>query len=173
MIQPHWKRLSAVHAQEDGTIGAIWLAYDPEGDYIHVYDSCLFKREVFPVIAEGLSARGRWIPVAWRDADSDLSNALKERGCSMLRKPSVDTDTIAEVLSRDMWSRMRTGRLTVDKRLGDWKAEFTSFERDKNQIPRNGFPLMSATRHAIEKLRYAKRNQTRKTQKNFTRLAIV
>lgn len=171
MIQPHWKRLASVHAQEDGTIGAIWLAHDSDSDYIHVYDSCLFKREVFAVIAEGLNARGRWIPVAWNEKDKDLAEALK--GCTMIRKPAVDSDTIAEVISRDMWSRMRTGRLTVDKRLGDWKAEFTSFERDKNQIPRSGFPLMSATRHAIERLRYARRNQTRKTQKNFTRLAIV
>lgn len=173
MIEPHWKRIAGLHAGDDGTIGVVWLAHDPDGDYIRVYDSCVFKREVLAVIAEGLNARGRWIPIAWRKDDKDTSDSLLNKGCRMTYEPAQDTDTIAEVVSRDIWERMRTGRMTVDKRLGDFREEFKAFELDKNKIPRDGFPLMSATRHAIERLDYAKRRETKTHQKNFVRMAIV
>ena len=174
MIEPHWKRICGIHTQEDGSTGAVWLAYDKTGDFIQVYDSCVFKLEVLAVIAEGLNARGRWIPVAWRSADKDMADSLLERGCRMLHDPSADTDTEAEMLSRDIWGRMRTGRLKVDSRLGDWKAEFEAFDREQNKIPRKKYPLMSATRHAIDSLKYAKRLQSqRRQQTNHPRLAIV
>lgn len=176
MIEPTWKRICGIHTQEDGTTGAVWLAYnDRDGsDFIQVYDSCVFKLEVMAVIAEGLNARGRWIPVSWRTSDKEMSDNLLERGCRMTVDSSADSDTVAEMLSRDIWERMRTGRLKVDKRLGDWKAEFESFDREKNKVNRKKYPLMSATRHAIANLSYAKRLQSaRKQQINHPRLAIV
>lgn len=174
MIEPHWKRICGIHTQDDGTTGAVWLAYDRDGDFIQVYDSCIFKLEVLAVIAEGLNARGRWIPVSWRSQDKDLADNLLDRGVRMTVEAASDSDSSAEMLSRDIWERMRTGRLKVDKRLGDWKAEFESFDREKNKINRSKYPLMSATRHAIANISYAKRLQSaRKQQTNHPRLAIV
>lgn len=174
MIEPHWKRICGIHTQEDGSTGAVWLAYDRDGDFIQVYDSCVFKLEVMAVIAEGLNARGRWIPVSWTNADKEMSETLRGMGVRMTREDASDSDKSAEMLTRDIWSRMRTGRLKIDKRLGDWKAEYDSFDREKNKIPRTKYPLMSATRHALANLSYAKRLQSaRKQQINHPRLAIV
>lgn len=170
MIEPHWKRIAGIDSQEDGTIGAVWLAHDTTSDYLHIYDSCVFKREVWAVIAEGMNARGRMIPIAWKKKDKDMSDTLKEKGCRVIFEPTKDTDE--EVLSREIWERMRTGRLTVDKRLGDWRGEFQTFRRDKNKIP-EGFPLMAATRHAIAMLRYAKRLDRAKNKIKHRRQAAI
>jgi len=74
MIDNTWKRLAAFHVQDEGKIGAIWLAMDPTLDQMHLYDACVFEREVLAVIAEGFNCRGRWIPVAFREKDKDTAN---------------------------------------------------------------------------------------------------
>lgn len=172
MIKPHWKRISGVHSLTNGTIGAVWLAWDGDTDLIHVYDACLFKREVLAVIAEGINARGRWIPVAWQS--KEVSDKLYERGCNMMADASDETDAIAEMVSRDIWERMRSGRFKVDKRLKEWLDEYQTFKRDGAKVPRDSHPLMGATRHAMAELRSAKAEQSSKpNQKNYRRVAIV
>src|SRR3546814_4945820 len=116
-----------------------------------MYDCCVFRREVLAVIAEGLNARGRWIPVAWESALKDMADKLLDRGCNVLPEPVKDTDALAEVTSRDIEERMRSGRFKVDKRLAEWLDEFRAFSRRDAKVPRTGYPLMSATRHAVDR----------------------
>ena len=81
MIEDHWQRIAGIHKKPNGEIAAVWLARDPDTDVVRVYDACLFKKEVLAVIAEGLNARGRWVPISWKD--KELAAALDERGCNM------------------------------------------------------------------------------------------
>ena len=134
MIAPEWRRICGLHCLDDGTVAAAWIAHDKDTDLVHLYDACVFKREVLAVIAEGLNARGRWIPVAW--AEKDMAEKLLDRGCNMLPDPVVDTDTVAEVVSRDIWERMRSGRFKVDRRLKEWLDEFKAFDRQEGKVPR-------------------------------------
>jgi len=172
MIDPLWKRIAGISCQEDGTIGAVWIAHNKDTDSIHLYDACIFRREVLAVISEGLNCRGRWIPIAWTDKDKDMSDKLLEKGCNMLYDPYKDNQTVSEVISRDIWERMRTGRFKVDKRLSEWLEEYKTYYRDESKVPK-GFPLMSATRHAVSQLEYAKRQTPARKQIMFPKVAII
>lgn len=169
-MKPDWKRIAGLHYANNDIVAAVWLAHDPQTDVLHVYDSCVFKREVMAVIAEGMNARGRWIPIAW--TDKGLKEALYKRGCKFAYEPA--DDSIAELVSREIDERIRTGRFKVDKRLKDWQEEYKTFRRADNEIPEDSHPLMAATRHAISSMRAAKAQQPatgRKTKKRT--VAIV
>lgn len=174
MIEPSWRRIAGIHCQKDGEIGVVWLAHDKETDVIHVYDCCVFRREVLAVIVEGLNARARWIPIAWEAAGKDMADKLLDRGCNMICEATKDSETMAEVTSRDIWERMRTGRFKVSKRLGEWADEFESFSRRDAKIPRDSYLLMAATRHAVAMMEYAKRQSVkRRKDTNFPKVAIT
>lgn len=172
MILPHWKRISGLRVQPDGDIACVWLAHDKDADTIHVYDACLFRREVLAVIAEALNARGRWIPVAWND--KAISDTLLDKGCNMLPEAAQDSQQMAEAISRDVWERMRTGRWKVNKRLSEYIEELGTYNRDGQAVPIGTHPLMSATRHAVEQLDYARRLAPKGSKKPaYPKLAII
>lgn len=154
----------------NGNVSGVWIAHDPDNDTVHLYDACNFKKEVLAVIAEGVNARGRWIPIGC--TDSELSDQLLDRGCSTAPEKYDDSDSMAELISRDIWERMRSGRFKVEKRLKEWLDEFKTFNRESAKIPRDSHPLMAATRCAMAQLPYA-RAQTKTFEKNFVRRAIV
>jgi len=172
-MNPEWKRIAGIHVQEEGQIGSVWMAHDKSTDTIHLYDACIFRQEVLAVIGEGLNARGRWIPIAWQEKAKDMADKLLERGCNMLPDPSKDTESVAEVTSREIWERMRTGRFKVDKRLAEWLDEYKTFYREESKVPQGSHPLMSATRHAISQIDYAKRQGMRRKTLNHPRVTIL
>lgn len=155
MIEPTWKRISGFHLEEDGTLGAVWIAHDDVASVVHLYDAALFTREVPAVICEGIAARGRHFPMAWRKKDAAMAEKLEEAGVYTLADPCTDDVAMAEVISRDIWQRLRTGQFRVERRVGEWLEEYRKFYREGQAIPKAGFPLMAATRHAIEMLPYA------------------
>lgn len=174
MVEPTWRRIAGIHVQEDGDIGVVWLALDPLADVTHLYDAALFKREVLAVIGEGISARGRWIPLAWHKDANEFADKLLDRGINCLPEPCADNQSVAEVISREIWQRMRTSRFRVDQRVGEWLDEFRTFYRDGSKIPTDSHPLMAATRHAIEMLQYAKpQSSPGSNRPNAPKLAIV
>jgi hypothetical protein len=173
MLKPEWRRIAGIQPQDDGTIGAAWLAHDRETDTVHVYDACLFRREVLAVVMEGLNARGRWIPIAWPKAAKTLSDQLLERGCNMLYEPVDDSQAMAETANLEVWERMRSHRLKAEQRLGEWREEFRTYQRQDGKVPLDTHPLMAATRHAAMNLDYGRRQSTaRSNQRNYPRLAI-
>lgn len=171
-IAPEWKRIAGMHMDKEGVIGAVWLAYDQSQDKVYVYDACIFRNEIPLVIAEGLNARGRWIPIAWPEKSKDFSKELLDRGCNMLHDPVKDSEALAEVNSRQLEERLRTKRLQAEKRLANWSDEYKSFYRSDSKVPIDGHPLMSATRHAISQLNYSKRQAPAKKTINYPRLSI-
>ena len=174
MIQSDWRRIAGIEVGDDGTIACVWTAHDKKTDIIHMYDACIFRREVPVVIAEGLNARGRWIPISWEAKAKDFADKLLDRGCNMLPEPNKDSDTMAEVVSRDIWERMRTGRFKVDKRLKEWLDEFDTFHRKDSKVPKGTHPMMAATRHAMAMLDYARRQSPKKRKQPITaRIAII
>ena len=66
--------------------------------------------------------------------------------------------------SREILTRFRAQTLRYERRVGEWAKEFKAMNRDAKTsgsetrwvVPAKGFPLMAATRHAIEMLLYAK-----------------
>lgn len=173
MIDSNWKRIAGVHVQGEGEIAAVWMAHETDADRLHLYDCCIFRREVLAVIAEGINCRGRWIPIAWHEEAKDIADKLLDRGCNMLPEPCKDTEAMAEVVSREIWERMRTDRFKVDKRLAEWLDEYRSFYREDSQVPRTSHPMMSATRHAVSQLEFARRQAKRSEKRVYPKMAIV
>ena len=155
MIEPGWRRIAGFHLEEDGTLGAVWLAHDTDASVVHLYDAALFTREVPAIIYEGIAARGRHFPMAWRKKDAAMAEKMDEAGIYTLADPCDDDPAMAEVISRDIWQRLRTSQFRVERRVGEWLEEYRKFYREGQAIPKAGFPLMAATRHAIEMLPYA------------------
>jgi hypothetical protein len=154
-VSPAWQRICGIHQMENGEIAAVWLARDPNTDIVHVYDSCMFRGDDRNpiIVAEGLNARGRWIPIAHDSAE--LADNLLNRGCNMEKDACKDTKADIEVISNEIDARMRTGRFKVEKRLGDWIDERKTFFREDAKVPTGSYPLMTATRHAMSKLEFA------------------
>ena len=174
MISASWRRIGAFHLEPDGTLGAVWLAHDTATSVVHCYDAALFSREVEAVIMTGLAARGRHYPMAWRKKDKAMADKLEEAGINILPDPSQDDPAMAEVISREIWQRLRTSQFRVDRSVGEWLEEYRTYFRDESKVPDKGFPLMAATRHAIEMLPYAEAEHNAvKTMKNHPELAIV
>ena len=172
MIDPSLKRIAGMHVCEDGSIAIVWLAHDSIVDEITLYDSCVFKREIPLVIAEGINARGRMIPIAW--THKQMADDLLNRGCKMLPDPAEDSDAMSEITWRDIWERMRTKRFKVVRRLKDWEDEARTFNREKNKIPKDSHPLMAATRIAVSQIKMAKRiNTVKKASKPERRVAVI
>ena len=93
MIEEHWKRVAGIHTLDNASLSVVWLALDTDNDVIHMFDACNFKREVLPVIAEGINARGRKTPIAW--VDESFKEMLLERGCNMLPETADDSEQMA------------------------------------------------------------------------------
>lgn len=173
-MSAEWRRIAGLHVDEEGLVAAVWLGLDKTSDVVTMYDCCKFNREVPAVIAEGLNARGRWIPIAWEEDAEDFIQTMLNRGCNTLPEAVDETPTLAEMTSREIWERMRTGRFKVDKRLAEWLQEFEVFGKDAGKIPVGAFPLMAATRHAMSQLTYARRLQSSKSKPTqAARIAIV
>ena len=174
MIDPLWRRMAGLHVDEDGTVGVVWLAHDRDADTVHVYDAAVFNLEVRAVIAEGIGARGRHYPLAWRKKDRAFADDLLDAGINVIPEPCEDSPAMAEVVSREIWQKLRTGQFRVERRVGDWLKEYQRYDRNESHVPTAGFPLMSATRHAIEMLPYAKAELIPGSKKpNYPKLALV
>lgn len=174
-IKADWRRIAGLHVQENGTEAVVWVAHDKETDTVHVYDCAMFGREVLAVVAEGIAARGRWVPVAWHKEAKEIASKLLDRHVPMLPEPVDSSQQAIEAASLEIWERMRSARFKVDKRLGSWLEEFRTYYRQDSKVPKDSHPLMAATRHAISMLDYAKRQAPPRPQqmKNFAKVAIA
>lgn len=174
MIQPYWRRIAGFHMEDSGQLGVVWLAHDLTASVIHCYDAALFNTEVMAVVTEGIAARGRRIPIAWRKKDKAMANKLLSAKLPVLPDPSEDSQAMAEVVSREIWQRLLTSQFKVEVSVGAWLKEYKKFYRDGEQIPQEGFPLMAATRHAIQMLPFARsESDVHRNQPNAPKVAIV
>jgi hypothetical protein len=165
-----WKHLGAIHPKKDGTIAAVWVALDEMADVAHLYDATIFERELLIVVAEGIKARGKWVPVVC--LDEEISDALYERGCNML-ETEKETEVMAELSTLEVLERIRTGRFKAKSHLTNWIEEFKTYNREDSRVPRDTHPLMSATRIALAHLDDAKAKSSGVKRNNFKEVAIV
>lgn len=156
MTQIDGKRIAGIHVEDSGTVGVVWLQLDPVSKAIQCYDCALFETEVFAVIASGIGQRGRNIPLAWRKQDKPFADKLFETGIDVLPDPCEDTPAMAEVGSREVWGLLRAKRFGFTHDFPEMRKEYEAFNRSDAKVPMEGFPLMAATRHAMDKLDWAK-----------------
>lgn len=173
MIEDDWKRIAGLHVTEAGDIAVVWMAFDKDADTIHLYDSAIFRRLPPAVISEGITARGRWIPIAWEQKAKPTSDMLTERGCNMI-EPLKEDDASAEIRSNEIRERMLTKRFKVARTLAEWSDEYKTFFRTETTVPRDSHPLMAATRFAVAQLSWARRLRAKgKKLTNHPRIAMI
>jgi len=170
-----WRRICGLHVTEVGDVGCVWLSYDKDTDYIRLTDSAFFRDQPFPVICEGINARGRDIPIAWSKPAKSLIDTLAERGANIIPEPVVEDPAFAAAITNELVSRMLSQTFRVSERAAEWRDEYKTFFYDDNaKVPVDSHPLMAATRYAIAKLSWAKATRLRRrNQVNFPRVAIV
>lgn len=151
-----WWRICGLHVEEDGTVGVVWLGHDRTTSVIHCYDCALLKSEPLAMISSCIGSRGRKIPLAWRKQDEPFAKKLELDGIDVLPDPCHDNQSWAEVITREIWQKLRTSQFVLEENFGELRNEYELFNWNDSQVPMQGFPLMAATRHAIEKLDWAR-----------------
>lgn len=163
--EPSWRHIVGVHVEKHSEFAAVWLGHEVRKgtDRVTVYDSVIYPHGThFAVIADDLKRRGAWKPIAWRMDDEEYVEALRERGCSVLPFYGSDmaydeTPAVCAASALQMDERLTTGGMAVWDVNTTWLREYESFGQRDGLIPQEGFPLMSATRHAFHYLRRAKK----------------
>ena len=172
-IDSNWKRIAGMHITEAGDIAVVWMAYDKLTDTIHIYNSELFRHQPWPVVGDGITCVGRWIPIAWCEKQKLTAEQLRLRGCNLI-DPLKEDETLAEVNQREVHTRYLTGRLKVGRNLANWHDEFKTYYRDKTKVPIDSHPLMAATRYAVAQLSWAKAQKlSTRQQRNYPQAAII
>lgn len=163
--EPTWKHIVGIHVEKHSEFAAVWLGHEfrKGTDIVTVYDSVLYPHGThFAVIADDLKRRGAWKPIAWRKDDGDYIKALKERGCAPLAFFGSETvyddgPDVCAANALQIDERLHTGTFVVWDVNTRWLREYESFGQSDGQVPQEGFPLMSATRHAFHYLKRARK----------------
>lgn len=164
--EPYLRHIVGVHVENHNDFAAVWLSHDTYGkgtDLVTVYNSVVYPRGThFAVIADDIKRQGVWKPIAWRINDEEYIEALHDRGCSTLsfsKKESAyqETQAVCAANALKIDERLTTGGFVVLDNNGAWLREYESFGPKDGLIPQEGFPLMSATRHAFHYLKRARK----------------
>lgn len=176
MTEDSWKRIAGFRVEEDGTIACVWLSLEPAAEVIHVYDCCIWKPQesaTFPVIADAIANRGRWIPVAWSNKPF-ADRLLNDWSVNILPEPVEADPAVAVVETREVLQRMKSRQFKAKKGLQPWIDEWRTFQRDGGKVPLGSHPLMTATWFAMSQLQYAKAQKaTRMNQKTYPDIAML
>ena len=149
----------------------VWIAHDTESDTVYVYDVYSKSKETPIIHAAAIRERPEWIPIAWpkdglqtdKGSGISLADLYRKQGINMLhdwfRNPPTPespkgTVTIENGIM-EILQRMETGRFKVFSHLHDWWMEFASYHRKDGKIVPMKDDAMSATRYAVQSLRFA------------------
>lgn len=158
--------------EADGTLGVTWLAVDDRTSVLWVVGSALFHKEVMAVVADGITSRGQWIPMAWSSKDQEWADKLLDLKVNVLPEGSSSDQAAAEIGSRELLQIMRGDRFRIADTAHQWKRESKDFYAN-DKIPLEGFPLMSATRYALEQMSYARpQTYARSTKRNHPNIKV-
>lgn len=173
-IPDHWSRICGIDFGWDHPTAVVWLAHDRDADAVYIYD-CYRKSSETPVFhAAAIKSRGSWIPVIWppdgsqhdKGSGISLAEAYRKQGINMHRKhfENPEGGQSVEPGLMSILDRMRTSRLFVFDHCSEWFEEFRMYHRKDGKIVKFKDDLMSATRYAVQSLRYAKAGEMKPYQ---------
>jgi phage terminase large subunit-like protein len=164
-IPEHWPRICGIDFGFDHPTAAIWVAWDRDTDTAYLYDSYCQSGAAMLQHAEAIKLRGNWIPVAWphdgsihdKGSGYALADQYRRAGVNFLGSHfhNPEGGIAVEPGIMAMITRFQTGRLKVFDHLQDWYKEYRIYHRKDGKIVRKNDDLMSATRYAVQSLRYA------------------
>lgn len=150
-----WPRAAAMDVGWKKT-AALWGTYDVKSDCIYLYSE-YYRGYAEPSIhADGIAARGRWVPIAV-DCHSDrhseagaeaLLTTYEKLGLNISKAnngPGTVDPSILEV-----FQRLSSGRLKIMSHLLNTLSEFRVYRRDVNgKIVKENDHLMDAMRYLV------------------------
>ena len=174
-IPDHWSRLCGMDFGWDHPTAAVWIAHDRDSDAVYIYD-VYRKRAETPVIhAAAMKARGNWIPVVWPHDGSQhdkgsgipLAQIYRQQGLNMNRNcfENPEGGQSVEAGLMNMLDRMRTSRFFVFEHCLDFFEEFRMYHRKDGKVVKMYDDIMSATRYAVQSLRFGKTAEMKPIQK--------
>lgn len=164
-IPNHWAQIGGLDFGWDHPFAAVKLAWDRDGDIVHVVQIYRIRNETPIVQAAALRPWGEDLCWSWphdglqhdKGSGQQLAEQYRKQGLNLL--PDKATHTAGgfglEAGIMEMLERMQTGRLKVFSHLMDWWQEFRMYHRKDGLIVKERDDLMSATRIALMMLRHA------------------
>jgi len=173
-IPDHWSRICGMDFGWDHPTAAVWIAHDRDSDSVYIYDIYRKSAETPVFHSAAMKTRGHWIPVAWPHDGSQhdkgsgipLAQIYREQGLNMNVKhfENPEGGQSVEAGLMNMLDKMRTSRFFVFDHCFEWFEEFRMYHRKNGQVIKFNDDLMSATRYAVQSLRYAKTAEVKRPQ---------
>jgi phage terminase large subunit-like protein len=151
-LPDYWPRCYALDVGWNRT-AALWLAQDPGSRIAYAYSEHYRGQAEPSVHAEGIRARGDWIPGvidpaargrSQRDGEQLLQN-YRDLGLKL-----TPADNAVESGLYDVWEMMSGGRFKVFRHLQNWLSEYRLYRRDeKGRVVKVNDHLMDCTRYGV------------------------
>ena len=132
---------------------AVWGCRDPDADVVYLYSEHYRGQAEASVHAEGIKARGQWVPGVIDPASKGRSQhdgeqlLAKYLGLGLNLTPA-DNGVYAGLL--EVLERLSTGRLKVFRTMSNWLTEFRLYRRDdKGNVVKVNDHAMDATRYLM------------------------
>lgn len=151
-LPAHWPRAFGLDVGWNRT-AAVWGALDRDSDILYLYSEHYMGQAEPAVHAEGLKARGTWVPGVVDPASRGRSQVdgqqllQRYRAFGLNIVPAINS---VETGIYDVWQRLSSGRLKVFRGMKSWLSEFRLYRRDdKGRVVKDNDHLMDATRYLV------------------------
>lgn len=149
-IPDHWPRAYAIDVGWNRT-AALWGALDRDSDILYLYSE-YYRGQAEPAIhAQGIKARGEWIPGVIDPASRGRSQTDGAQLFEMYKELGLNIEFSINAVESgiyDVWTRLATGRLKVFKSLVNWRSEFRLYRRDdRGKVVKENDHLMDCLRY--------------------------
>jgi len=149
-MPPSWPKVYALDVGWNRT-AALWGAWDQQSDVVYLYSE-YYRSEAEPVIhAEGIKARGWWIPGVVDPAARGRSQPDGRRLMDTYIELGLNLSYAVNAVESGIltvWQRFSTGKLKVFNSLRNFLAEYRIYRRDeKGKIVKENDHLMDACRY--------------------------
>jgi hypothetical protein len=150
-VPDYWSRAHGMDVGWNKT-AAIFGAHDRDNDVAYLTSE--HYREQAEPIAEGIKARGVWIPGFIDPAANGRSQIDGQQLFQIYRNLGLKLRSARNAREAGIyavWMRLSTGKLKIFRSCKNWFDEFRIFCRDENGniIAENKFHLMAATRYLL------------------------
>lgn len=151
-IPDHWLRCYALDVGWKKT-AALWAATDPTSKITYLYSE-YYQGQQEPIIhADGIKARGVWIPGVIDSAAHGRSQEDGRQLFEIYTQLGLDLENANKSIEAGLykvWQMLSTNRLKVFASLVNWFAEFRLYRRDENgHIVKEKDHLMDCTRYLV------------------------
>lgn len=149
-IPSYYKKVFGFDPGQNRT-AAVWAAIDPDTGTVYLYSEYYRSKAEFSVHAEGLKARGKWIPgVADWAGTTDDRRRIIDMYADDYGLQLIPADKAVEAGIQKVWQYLSSGKLKVFDTLPNWLGEFRVYRRDGlGRVVKKEDHLMDATRYLL------------------------